>query len=57
MSEAPLELAVDAELVRTVDVPRLVGSPARLCAATGWEPAIPLDETLRAMLAAARATA
>jgi GDP-4-dehydro-6-deoxy-D-mannose reductase len=55
MSDAPLELLVDPELVRTVDVPRLVGSPARLCAATGWEPVIPLDETLRDVLAAARA--
>jgi GDP-4-dehydro-6-deoxy-D-mannose reductase len=55
MSDAPLELLVDPELVRTVDVPRLVGSPARLCAATGWEPVIPLDETLRDVLASARA--
>jgi GDP-4-dehydro-6-deoxy-D-mannose reductase len=55
MSEAPLELVVDPELVRTVDVPRLVGSPARLCATTGWEPAIPLHETLRDVLTEARA--
>ncbi len=55
MSDAPLELVVDPELVRTVDVPMLVGSPARLCAATGWEPVIPLDETLRDVLASARA--
>jgi GDP-4-dehydro-6-deoxy-D-mannose reductase len=56
MSEAPLELVVDPELVRPVDVPRLVGSPARLCAATGWEPQIPLEQTLRDVLASARAT-
>jgi GDP-4-dehydro-6-deoxy-D-mannose reductase len=55
MSDAPLELVVDPELVRPVDVPRLVGDPARLRAATGWEPAIPLDETLRDVLQAARA--
>lgn len=55
MSDAPLELVVAPELVRTVDVPRLVGSPARLCAATGWEPVIPLDETLRDVLTSARA--
>jgi GDP-4-dehydro-6-deoxy-D-mannose reductase len=55
MSDAPLELVVDPELVRAVDVPRLVGDPARLCAATGWEPEIPLDETLRDVLTAARA--
>ncbi len=54
MSETPLELVVDPELVRPVDVPRLVGDPARLRAATGWEPQIPLDETLRDVLGAAR---
>ena len=54
MSEAPLELVVDPELVRPVDVPRLVGDPARLRAATGWEPEIPLDETLRDVLTTAR---
>jgi GDP-4-dehydro-6-deoxy-D-mannose reductase len=55
MSEAPLELVVDPELVRPVDVPRLVGSPARLRGATGWEAEIPLDRTLRDVLDAARA--
>ena len=54
MSDAPLELVVDTELVRPVDVPRLVGDPARLRAATGWAPEIPLDETLRDVLTAAR---
>jgi len=54
MSDAPLELVVDPELVRPVDVPRLVGDPARLRAATGWEPEIPLDETLRDVLTTAR---
>jgi GDP-4-dehydro-6-deoxy-D-mannose reductase len=57
MSETPLELVVDPELVRPVDVPRLVGDPARLRAATGWEPQIPLDQTLRDVLGAARARA
>ena len=54
MSDAPLELVVDPELVRPVDVPRLVGDPARLRAATGWEPQIPLEQTLRDVLDAAR---
>jgi GDP-4-dehydro-6-deoxy-D-mannose reductase len=57
MSEAPLELVVDADLVRAVDVPRLVGSPAKLCAATGWQPEIPLEQTLRDVLQAARSDA
>jgi GDP-4-dehydro-6-deoxy-D-mannose reductase len=54
MSDAPLELVVDPELVRPVDVPRLVGSPARLRAATGWEAEIPLETTLSHVLDAAR---
>jgi GDP-4-dehydro-6-deoxy-D-mannose reductase len=54
MSEAPLALVVDPELVRPVDVPRLVGNPARLRAATGWEAEIPLETTLRDVLEAAR---
>jgi GDP-4-dehydro-6-deoxy-D-mannose reductase len=54
MSDAPLELVVDPELVRPVDVPRLVGDPARLRAATGWEPQIPLETTLRDVLDGAR---
>jgi GDP-4-dehydro-6-deoxy-D-mannose reductase len=54
-SDAPLELVVDPELVRPVDVPRLVGSAAKLHAATGWEAEIPLDRTLRDVLEAARA--
>jgi GDP-4-dehydro-6-deoxy-D-mannose reductase len=54
MSDAPLELVVDPALVRPVDVPRLVGSPARLRAATGWGAEIPLETTLRDVLDAAR---
>ena len=54
MSDAPLELVVDPELVRPVDVPRLVGSPARLRAATGWGAEIPLETTVRDVLDAAR---
>jgi GDP-4-dehydro-6-deoxy-D-mannose reductase len=54
MSEVPLELVVDPELVRPVDVPRLVGSPAKLCAATGWRPEIALERTLRDVLDEAR---
>jgi GDP-4-dehydro-6-deoxy-D-mannose reductase len=57
MSDTPLELVVDTDLVRPVDVPRLVGSPAKLCAATGWQPEIPLDQTLRDVLQTARSDA
>ena len=37
----PLRLAVDPELVRPVDVPRLVGDASKLRAATGWKPGVP----------------
>jgi GDP-4-dehydro-6-deoxy-D-mannose reductase len=57
MSDEPLELDLDPELVRPVDVPRLVGSPAKLCAATGWEPAVDLHTTLQDVLAQARTRA
>jgi GDP-4-dehydro-6-deoxy-D-mannose reductase len=55
LSDATLELVVDPELVRPVDVPRLVGSSARLLAATGWAPEIRLGTTLADVLADARA--
>ncbi len=54
LSDAPLNLVVDPELVRPVDVPMLVGSPDKLRAATGWRPEIPFEQTLRAVLEAAR---
>ena len=50
-----LRLEVDPELVRPVEVPCLIGSPAKLQRATGWEPRFALDETLDAVLADARA--
>jgi GDP-4-dehydro-6-deoxy-D-mannose reductase len=37
----------DASLVRPADIPVLIGDPARLRAATGWQPAIAFDQTLR----------
>jgi len=54
MSEQPLELVVDPNLVRPVEVPRLVGSPAKLSVATGWETEVLLEQTLRDVLEAAR---
>jgi GDP-4-dehydro-6-deoxy-D-mannose reductase len=54
MSDVPLDLVVDPELVRPVEAPRLIGSPAKLCAATGWQPEIPFEQTLRDVLDAVR---
>jgi GDP-4-dehydro-6-deoxy-D-mannose reductase len=47
-----LTIEQDPTLVRPVDVPVLVGDNAKLRAATGWQPQIPLEETLRDTLAA-----
>jgi GDP-4-dehydro-6-deoxy-D-mannose reductase len=46
-----LSLVEDADLVRPVEVPVLVGDRGRIGAATGWEPAIALDTTLADSLA------
>lgn len=50
----PITLVTDPELVRPVEVPRLVGSNARLRAATGWTPEIALDQTVADVLDHAR---
>jgi GDP-4-dehydro-6-deoxy-D-mannose reductase len=49
-SPARVELRVDPRRLRPSDVPVQVGDPSRLRAATGWEPAIPLERTLRDLL-------
>jgi len=38
---------LDPALVRSADIPYLVGNAEKLAAATGWSPRIPLDQTLR----------
>jgi GDP-4-dehydro-6-deoxy-D-mannose reductase len=50
-----LRLTVDPELVRPVEVPRLVGDVSRLRATTGWAPEITLEQTLAEVLDDARA--
>ncbi len=52
LAGADLTLEVDAELMRPIDVPVLVGDNAKLRAATGWSPEHSLDDTLRDVLAA-----
>ncbi len=51
----PLELQVDPELQRPVDVPELRGDPARLMADTGWSPSLSVSDTLGEVLAFWRA--
>jgi GDP-4-dehydro-6-deoxy-D-mannose reductase len=50
LARVPLRARTDPALTRTVDVPRLVGSPARVARDTGWRAHIPLAETLHAVL-------
>jgi GDP-4-dehydro-6-deoxy-D-mannose reductase len=45
-----VEIKVDPARLRPSDVPVLVGDPTRLRAATGWEPRISLEQTLRDLL-------
>ena len=53
--DVPIE--VDPARIRPIDIPELRGDPAALTAATGWSPSIPLDQTLRDILAAFRTPA
>jgi GDP-4-dehydro-6-deoxy-D-mannose reductase len=55
IASRPMQLAVQAELLRPVDVPLVVGDAGRLHRATGWQPEIPLERTLSDLLDAARA--
>jgi GDP-4-dehydro-6-deoxy-D-mannose reductase len=50
MARRPMRFEPDPELLRPVDVPVLRGDHARLTKATGWEPEIPLSQTLTDLL-------
>ena len=45
-----IEIRVDPERVRKVDVPMIYGSHAKFSAATGWAPSLPFDQILRDLL-------
>jgi GDP-4-dehydro-6-deoxy-D-mannose reductase len=47
---ADLKIVVDPERVRAVELPEMRGDASRLRAATGWEPEVPLDDTLASVL-------
>ena len=49
----PVAVERDDERVRPAEVPVLAGDPSKLRAATGWEPRIPLEQTLADALDAA----
>jgi GDP-4-dehydro-6-deoxy-D-mannose reductase len=50
LAQKPVEVFVDPARVRPVDQPLLVANPARLHAATGWEPRLTIAQTLADML-------
>jgi GDP-4-dehydro-6-deoxy-D-mannose reductase len=52
----PIKLVTDPDLVRAVDVARMVGSNAKLRAATGWAPELSLEQTVADVLDHARAS-
>jgi GDP-4-dehydro-6-deoxy-D-mannose reductase len=54
---APVQVERDEARIRPAEVRRLAGDPSKLRAATGWMPEIPLERTLRDVLAATLATA
>ena len=47
----PVEVRVDPARLRPHDTPLVVGDPAKLRAATGWEPVIPFDRMIDDLLA------
>jgi GDP-4-dehydro-6-deoxy-D-mannose reductase len=51
LSGAEMAIETDPELVRQDDPPDIRGDASRLVAETGWEPQIPLERTLRDVLA------
>jgi len=50
LAGAALQLVPDSELMRPVDVPVVRGDPTKLHTATGWQPELDLDTTLRDVL-------
>jgi GDP-4-dehydro-6-deoxy-D-mannose reductase len=56
LARVPVEVREDPQRVRAVENPLSAGSPEKLRAATGWEPAIPLVRSLRDVYEAALAS-
>ncbi|MCC7446160.1 MAG: GDP-mannose 4,6-dehydratase [Anaerolineae bacterium] len=50
LSRIPIEVRIDPERFRAVEIPVLKGSFRRLHEQTGWEPQIPIDQSLRDVL-------
>ena len=50
LARSPIELVTDPALLRPVDLPVLRGDASKLRAATGWEPRIPIEQTVADLL-------
>ena len=50
LARVPVTVQVDEARIRPSDLPNQVGSPDRLRAATGWQPQIPFDVSLKDLL-------
>jgi GDP-4-dehydro-6-deoxy-D-mannose reductase len=57
LAGCPIEVEPDPERTRPADLPVVSGDASRLQAATGWQPTIPLEQTLADTLQAARGAA
>jgi GDP-4-dehydro-6-deoxy-D-mannose reductase len=55
LASCPIEIRQDPARTRPAEIPVTCGDAAKLRAATGWEPTIPLEQTLADALEAARA--
>jgi GDP-4-dehydro-6-deoxy-D-mannose reductase len=54
LAASPMELVTEPSLHRPVDVPVLCGDNAKLVDATGWQPHIPLDQTVADLMSDCR---
>ncbi|GAC1365371.1 MAG: GDP-mannose 4,6-dehydratase [Herpetosiphon sp.] len=50
LATMPMEVVVATDRIRPADEPILLGSHDKLSAATGWQPAVPLADSLRRIL-------
>lgn len=50
LARIPLEVEVDPARLRPADEPILLGDNSKLCRDTGWQPEVPLAESLRRIL-------
>jgi GDP-4-dehydro-6-deoxy-D-mannose reductase len=55
LARCSVDVERSEDRVRPLEIPRMVGDASRLRKATGWQPEIPLEQTVGDMLQAARA--